>query len=67
MQYNKLFIALGLSALITFILTRVFDVRCTVTKNPHGSYPQTVSDANKNSFEGNLQLSIVNVNIENHK
>ena len=61
MQSNKLFIALGFSALITFILTRVFDVRCTVTKNPH------VSDANKNSFEGNLQLSIVNVNIENHK
>lgn len=63
MQSNKLFIALGFSALITFILTRVFDVRCTVTKNPHGSYPQTVSDAGKNSFEGTFQPAIININI----
>lgn len=67
MQPGKLFTALGLSALITFILTRFLDVSCSVSKDTHGSYPQTVSDANKNSFEGNLQLSIVNVNIENHK
>lgn len=63
MQSNKLFIALGFSALITFILTRVFDVRCTVTKNPHGSHPQTVSDAGKNSFEGTFQPAIININI----
>ena len=67
MQPGKLFTALGLSALITFILTRFLDVSCSVSKDTHGSHPQTVSDAGKNSFEGNLQLSIVNVNIENHK
>lgn len=63
MQSNKLFIALGFSALITFILTRVFDVRCSVSKDTHGSHPQTVSDAGKNSFEGTFQPAIININI----
>lgn len=63
MQSNKLFIALGFSALITFILTRVFDVSCSVSKDTHGSHPQTVSDAGKNSFEGTFQPAIININI----
>ena len=67
-QPNKLLTALGLSALITFILTRFLDVRCTVTKAPRGAYPQTISDSNKNIFEGTFQPAFfnINVNINNH-
>ena len=63
MQPGKLFTALGLSALITFILTRFLDVSCSVSKDTHGSHPQTVSDAGNNSFEGTFQPAIININI----
>ena len=70
-QPNKLLTALGFSAIITvitFILTRFLDVRCTVTKDPRGAHPQTITDSNKNTFDGTFQPAFfnINVNINNH-
>lgn len=63
MQSNKLVTILGLSAFIAFVLSRFLDVRCTVTKDPRGAHPQTVTDSNKNIFEGTFQPAFFNINV----
>lgn len=62
-QPSKLFTILGLSALITFILTRFLNVSCSVDKNTRGTHPQTITDSNKNIFEGVFQPAFININI----
>lgn len=66
-QNNKLLTALGLSAVLTYVLTRFFNVSCSLTKDSRGSYPQTISDSNKNTFEGTFQPAIININIGSNK
>ena len=63
MQPNKLLAVLGFSALITFILARFLDVSGSVTKNTRGSHPQTLTDSNKNTFEGTFQPAFFNINV----
>lgn len=59
-QNNKLLIALGLSAVITYIFTRFFNVSCSVAKNTASAQPQTFTDSNKNTFEGTFQPAVIN-------
>lgn len=65
---TKLISALGFSALMTLVLTHFLNMNHGVTKSSKGGYPQTVSDSNKNIFEGTFQPAFfnINVNVNNH-
>ena len=63
LQEIKLPMVLGLSAVITYVVTRFLNVSYGFGRDGKGTYPQTISDSNKNIFEGTFQPALININI----
>lgn len=60
---NKLFTILGLGAVVTFLLPHFLNVSRNAPKDSRGNWPQTISDSNKNVFDGPFQPALININI----